>query len=99
MKMRRLHWFASLFLLLLFLGSKSLEYHTFSHLDGDSVDCEWCDFALLLHTTPFEPAPDTAPEIPLAFADAGQPEYTYAQVFASKDLYFRNFSRPPPPLW
>jgi len=98
MKMRQWHWLASLFLLLIFLGSKSVEYHAVSHLDGDSTECEWCDFALLLHTTPFEPAPETAPEIPHIVPIAGQPEYAYTQVLATKDFYYRNFSRPPPHL-
>ena len=94
--MRQWPWFASLFLLLIFLGSKSMEYHTVSHTDGDTAECEWCDFALLLHTTPFKPAAETFPEIPHGFEDAGHPEYTYAEDVVSKDLYFRNFSRPPP---
>ena len=98
MKMQRWHWFASLFLLLIFLGSKSMEYHAVSHMDGDSTDCEWCDFALLLHTTPFEPAPETTPEFPLVVPIAGQPEYAFTQVFVSKAFYYRNFSRPPPHL-
>jgi len=75
-----------------------MEYHTVSHMDGDSTDCEWCDFALLIQTSPFEPAREIAPEIPPAFSDPGQPEYSYAQAFISKDRYFRNFSRPPPLL-
>jgi hypothetical protein len=98
MKMRQWHWFASLFLLLIFLGSKSVEYHAVSHMDGDTTACEWCDFALLLHTTPFEPAPETTPEIPHVVPITGQPEYAYRQVLVSKDFYYRNFSRPPPHL-
>mgnify|MGYP006987946041 CR=1 FL=1 len=98
MKMRRLHWLASLFLLLIFLGSKSIEYHTVSHMDEDSIDCEWCDFALLLQATPYEPAPETPPQIPLVAAYTGEPEFAYAPGFVSKDRYLRNFCRPPPAL-
>jgi hypothetical protein len=98
MKMRRWHWFASLLLLLIFLGSKTIEYHSVSHMDGDSTECEWCDFALLLHTTPFEPAPETAPAFPHAITDVRQPENLYVRVFTTKYLYYRNFSRPPPHL-
>lgn len=98
MKMRQLHWLASFFLLLIFLGSKSMEYHAASHLDEDSVECELCDFALLLHATPFEPALETAPEILPVFAGPGQPQVTFSKAFISKELYFRYFSRPPPRL-
>jgi hypothetical protein len=98
MKMRQWHWFASLFLLLIFLGSKSIEYHTVSHMDGDGADCEWCDFALLLHDTPFEPAPEASPEFPISVPESGHADDSYTQVFVSKDLFFRNFSRPPPEL-
>lgn len=98
MKMRRWHWFASLFLLLIFLGSKSIEYHSVSHMDGDSADCEWCDFALLLQTTPFEPAVQTTTVFTPVITDVRHPENSYLRAFASKDLYFRNFSRPPPHL-
>jgi hypothetical protein len=96
MKMRKLQAIPSLLLLLIFLGSMTVEYHTISHVDGDSTDCEWCDFALLFHTTPFEPAPETTPVTPPAFADPVKAGYSHAQGFASRDLYFRNFSRPPP---
>ncbi len=67
MKLRQFHTFAPLLLLLVFLGSKSLEYHPLSHSDEDRASCEWCDFALVLQATPFEPAPDpvSLPEMPL----------------------------------
>jgi len=49
--------FTALFLLSLFLGSKGLEFHALSHeQDNDQVTCEWCDYALVLQSTPFEPA-------------------------------------------
>lgn len=49
--------FTALFLLALFLGSKGLEFHALSHeQDNDQVTCEWCDYALVLQSTPFEPA-------------------------------------------
>ena len=49
--------FTALFLLTLFLGSKGLEFHVLSHgQDNDQVTCEWCDYALVLQTTPLEPA-------------------------------------------
>ncbi len=98
MKRRHWQWFASLFLLLVFLGSKSMEYHTVSHQDADSAECEWCDFALLLQTIPFEPAPETAPYFPLVVSEEKQPLYGYTLVFVAKGPYFRNFSRPPPSL-
>ncbi len=44
-------------LLLLFMGSKGMELHSLSHSpDGDQVSCEWCEHALVIHNTPFEPA-------------------------------------------
>jgi len=50
-------FFTALFLLTLFLGSKGLEFHALSHeQDSDQVTCEWCDYALVLQSTPFEPA-------------------------------------------
>ena len=50
-------FFTALFLLTLFLGSKGLEFHVLSHgQDNDQVTCEWCDYALVLQTTPVEPA-------------------------------------------
>ncbi|MEJ2584060.1 MAG: hypothetical protein P8Z38_03125 [Robiginitalea sp.] len=96
MRMRHLQWFASLFLLLIFLGSKSMEYHTATHMDGDTPDCEWCDYALLLHATPFEPTAEIASETPPGFIDPGYPDYSYSHSFISRELSFRNFSRPPP---
>ena len=98
MKMRPLHWFGPLFLLLIFLGSKSLEYHTVSHLDGDPANCEWCDFALLLHSTPFEPAPEIVSEIPPAFEYPVRYGSSYDCSYLSAALYFRNYGRPPPHL-
>lgn len=67
MKLRQFHRIAPLLLLLVFLGSKTLESHPLTHSDGDSASCEWCDFALLIQATPFEPAQDavSVPEIPL----------------------------------
>ena len=98
MKMRPMHWFASLLLLLVFLGSKALEYHSVAHRDEDRVACEYCDFALLLQTTPFEPAPESAPEIPGPLCETGQAEFNYSFAYASSEPGFRNFCRPPPAL-
>ena len=98
MKMRQLHWFASLFLLLIFLGSKSMEYHTVTHVDEDSMECEWCDFALLLQATPFEPASVASAEMVVTLTGPRQADYLYTPAFISREFDFRNFSRPPPSL-
>ena len=98
MKVPRLHWIASLFLLLIFLGSKSMEYHTATHLEEDNIECEWCDFALLLQATPFEPAPEASQEFVLRHIESRQVNFVYSFVFVSRELDFRNFSRPPPSL-
>lgn len=98
MKMRPLHWFASIFLLLVFLGSKSIEYHSATHMDDGSTECEWCDFALLLHTTPFEPVSEASPEFVQTHFESGQANYIYTFVFVSRQSDFPNFSRPPPYL-
>lgn len=51
--------FTAIFLITLFLGSKGIELHGLTHLqDGDQASCEWCDHALLIQVTPFEPAPE-----------------------------------------
>ncbi len=98
MKMRQLHWFASLFLLLIFLGSKSMEYHTVTHVDEDSMECEWCDFALLLQATPFEPASVASAEMVATLIETRRANYLFTPVFVAKESDFRNFSRPPPSL-
>ncbi|MGB5653569.1 MAG: hypothetical protein WBM56_07025 [Robiginitalea sp.] len=49
--------FTAVFLLALFLGSKGIELHALSHAqDNDQITCEWCDCALVLQSTPIEPA-------------------------------------------
>ena len=98
MKLRPLHWFASVFLLLIFLGSKSMEYHWATHMEDDSVECQWCDFALLLHATPFEPASEVSPGMVLNLFETRQADHVVTLVFVSREFDFQNFSRPPPSM-
>lgn len=98
MKMSPLRWFASLFLLLIFLGSKSMEYHSAAHMDEGQIECKWCDFALLLQATPFEPTLEATPGMVFNLLETRQADYPYTPVFVSKESVFRNFSRPPPSL-
>ncbi len=88
--------FVSLVLLLIFLGSKSLQYHAFSHADEDGRVCEWCEYTLLLEQTPFDTVPESAPDLTLPSQVAAQPEFSYRAIPLRLNLTFRNFSRPPP---
>lgn len=88
--------FVSLLLLLVFLGSKSLGYHAFSHADEDGTSCEWCEYTLLLEQTPFDTTPESVPDLSLLSRVADEPEFSYREVPLRQNLTFRNFSRPPP---
>ncbi len=88
--------FVSLVLLLIFLGSKSLQYHAFSHADEDSTACEWCEYTLLLEQTPFDTVPEGALNLTFPARVAVQPECSYLAIPLRLNLTFRNFSRPPP---
>ena len=88
--------FVSLVLLLIFLGSKSLQYHAFSHADEDGTACEWCAYTLLLEQTPFDAVPESTPDLTFVSRIPSQPEFSYREVPLRLNLTFRNFSRPPP---
>jgi len=95
--MKRSHLWATLFLVL-FLGAKSLEFHSLGHADDESSDlCELCDYALLLQVTPF-----TAPEVAIVEDPVFIPadlvsENNFAFPLISRELGAGQFYRPPPP--
>ena len=88
--------FVSLLLLLIFLGSKSLQYHAFSHADEEGTACEWCAYTLHLEQTPFDAVQETAPEHTLFEEVPAEPQFSYKGIPLRLNLTFRNFSRPPP---
>ncbi len=94
--MKRSHLWAVLFLTL-FLGVKSLEYHPLGHADDEASDrCELCDYALLVHATPF-----TAPEIAvveglLMPSPDSVAENTFTYPLITRELVAGQFYRPPP---
>lgn len=97
MKSPGLKWYFSFFLLLLFLGSKGLEYHPMSHSDENSPNgCELCEFAIIGLETPYTPA-----EVPslsasnLAEIEVRLPE-ARLKVFTGRLLPIGQFCRPPP---
>ena len=89
--------FTALFLLALFLGSKGLEFHALSHeQDNDQVTCEWCDYALVLQSTPFEPA--TVSHLVFTPTESAQNSIPAKYLCSSQDrlAWEPLFGRPPP---
>ena len=91
--------FSAFFLLALFLGSKSIEWHAISHSsDGDGVACEWCDDALLIQSTPIQPASEIIVELEVFGSDRGFVESRYLAVAVAAQGWEPFFGRPPPAL-
>jgi len=92
-----LQLFTALFLVSLFLGSKGLEFHALSHeQNNDQVTCEWCDYALVLQSTPFEPATvSQLDSIPTA-SDQNQLHTCYLSIPQDRLAWEPLFGRPPP---
>lgn len=88
---------SAVFLLSLFLGSKGLEFHALSHeQDNNQVTCEWCDYALVLQSTPLEPA--TIAHLDFASTVSGQNQILTCYLSNPQDrlAWEPLFGRPPP---
>ena len=91
--------FTAVFLLALFLGSKGIEFHALSHAeDNDQVTCEWCDFALVLQSTPFEPTPEWQLAFVLSALIQNQTLTCYLSNPQDRLAWEPLFGRPPPTI-
>lgn len=94
--MKRAH-LRAVFFLTLFLCAKGLEYHPLGHVDeGTSDRCELCDFAVLLHDTPFDTPELPVFEGPFLPASDSIAQSTCTFPIISQELGAGQFYRPPP---
>lgn len=92
-------FFTAVFLLALFLGSKGIEIHALSHVqDGDQVSCEWCDNALIIQSTPFEPASVFSVDFVPQSLSQNQIVTTYLSIVQESSAWEPLFGRPPPTI-
>lgn len=97
MNSRWFHYFSSIFLLLAFLGAKSIESHGLLHADEENGPaCEWCEYALVLESNPFQPTLAQAIEVRVEVPLQGHP--AEAPLPALRPLHPGGtlFCRPPP---
>ena len=97
MKLQGFQWYLSIFLLLLFLGGKGLEYHPLTHSDENAPnECELCDFAILDLETPYTPGEEpTFDPCSHSAIEVTRPESSLP-VFTSGQMTMGYFCRPPP---
>ncbi|MCO5723280.1 hypothetical protein [Robiginitalea marina] len=97
MSTRWFHYFSSIFLLLAFLGAKSMESHGLLHADEENGPaCEWCEYALVLESTPFHPPLAQAIEVRVEAPLPGHPAEAPLPALCPVHLEGALFCRPPP---
>ena len=96
--MKSSHLWAAL-LLMVFLGAKSLEFHPLGHADDETSDrCELCDYALLVHATPFTASEIAVVETLFMPSPDSVVENTFTYALISQELVAGQFYRPPPTI-
>ena len=99
MKRPNPQWWLSILLLLLFLGSTSLEYHAIGHTDEDATsECELCEFVILSEHTPYVPVEEMALNSSFSALFEGNKPLSSPQYFSAKEVLTARFCRPPPAL-
>ena len=97
MKRPNPHWWLSILLLLLFMGSTSLEYHAIGHTNEDATsDCELCKFVLQAEHTPYAPVEETVVISSNSSIFEGDKPLCSPHCFSAKEVLTTRFCRPPP---
>ena len=87
--------FLTFFILLLFLGSKALSYHSMAHSsDEEQMQCDLCELVILQDITPATEAPPT--ELVIAPQHFRPVIFNYDDPFTLATYDGPFLSRPPP---